>query len=378
MSSRLSRPLSRPSARRAATLALAAALVLSACGKGSDEGDAGPVAVDGMAPCAPISAEPSAEAPEVPSIDEKATEVVQKDIKAGKGCAVGDLTFVNLNMVGATAGGTTFIDTWASGRPLSVNPTGGALLPALATAIEGMEVGGIRSAVIPSAEAYGADGNEAQGIGPDEDIAFVVEMISISKGPEYCQEVPSLEPGTREGKPESIDMPVEAPTELVIEDLEPGEGDEIVAGNYVTIDYVGVLCSTARQFDSSWEREDGFSFTAGMSGAIEGMLDGVIGAKKGGLRRIEIPFGQAYGEFGQGDIGPNETLVFVVRIADVQESDPALATPTIDDGTGTDDGAGTDDTAGTDGAAGDDDGTGTDGAAGDDGTATETTTTEAP
>ena len=58
------------------------------------------------------------------------------------------------------------------------------------------------------------------------------------------------------------------------------------------------------------------------------MSDGVIGAKKGGVRRIVIPGDLAYGEDGNGDIGPNEPLVFVVTIVDVLESDPSLATTT--------------------------------------------------
>lgn len=321
------RAFSRPLPRRVVAGALVAALALSACGK-SDEADTGQVAVDGLAACSPFSAKASAKAPTVPKIAEAADEVVQKDLTKGKGCAIGELTFANLNMLGATADGTVFLDTWKAGRPLSIVPMAGTLLPALSTALEGIEVGGIRQVTLPAADAYGKDGNEAQGIGPDTDLTFIVELISVSRGPEHCQDVTSLPEGSRPGKPETIEMPATPPTELETEDLVEGTGDAIKAGNFVKIEYTGVACSNGQEFDSSYNRDATFDFTAGAEGSIDGMSNGIIGAKKGGTRRIVIPAEQAYGQTGNQGIAPYEPLVFVVTVADVLESDPALTTTT--------------------------------------------------
>ena len=54
-----------------------------------------------------------------------------------------------------------------------------------------------------------------------------------------------------------VTIPDEAPpSDLVIEDLEVGDGDEAVPGRPVEVHYVGVAWSTGQQFDASWDRGD--------------------------------------------------------------------------------------------------------------------------
>ena len=108
------------------------------------------------------------------------------------------------------------------------------------------------------------------------------------------------------------------PTELVIEDLELGDGHEAVAGRDVTVHYVGVSWSTGAQFDASWDRDESFSFPLGQGMVIQGWDRGVQGMRIGGRRRLTIPPALGYGSRGAGGvIAPNETLVFVVDLLDV-------------------------------------------------------------
>jgi len=108
------------------------------------------------------------------------------------------------------------------------------------------------------------------------------------------------------------------PGGLVLEDLEVGSGPEAVAGSPVTVHYVGVSWSTGGEFDSSWDREELFSFPLGAGHVIQGWDEGVAGMKVGGRRRITIPPELGYGSRGAGGvIAPNETLVFVVDLFDV-------------------------------------------------------------
>jgi peptidylprolyl isomerase len=118
----------------------------------------------------------------------------------------------------------------------------------------------------------------------------------------------------------AVDVPRDEapPTELVLEDIEVGEGDEAVAGREVEVHYVGVAWSDGQQFDASWDRNDTFRFGLGQGQVISGWDQGVAGMKVGGRRRITIPPELGYGSRGAGGvIKGGETLVFVVDLLGV-------------------------------------------------------------
>ncbi|MDQ4091629.1 MAG: FKBP-type peptidyl-prolyl cis-trans isomerase [Actinomycetota bacterium] len=107
------------------------------------------------------------------------------------------------------------------------------------------------------------------------------------------------------------------PTQLVKEDLKPGTGATVAPGNNVTVNYIGVACSTGKIFDSSYQRNQPVTF--GLTGVIKGWTDGIPGMQVGGQRLLGIPADQGYGQRGSPpDIGPGETLWFVVEIVDTK------------------------------------------------------------
>jgi peptidylprolyl isomerase len=108
------------------------------------------------------------------------------------------------------------------------------------------------------------------------------------------------------------------PAELLLEDLEVGEGEEAAPGKPVEVHYVGVAWSTRKQFDASWDRGETFEFGLGEGQVIAGWDQGVAGMKVGGRRRITIPPHLGYGKQGAGGvIKGGETLVFVVDLLGV-------------------------------------------------------------
>lgn len=117
-----------------------------------------------------------------------------------------------------------------------------------------------------------------------------------------------------------VTIPAEnPPTELVIDDMTEGDGEEAAAGHQVSVHYVGVSWSTGEQFDASWDRMEPFSFGLGRGQVIQGWDEGVQGMKVGGRRRLTIPPEMGYGAAGAGGvIAPNETLVFVVDLLGVR------------------------------------------------------------
>lgn len=116
-------------------------------------------------------------------------------------------------------------------------------------------------------------------------------------------------------KPDVTIPDEQPPTELVIEDMTVGDGDEAAAGQQVTVHYVGMSWSTGEQFDASWDRMEPFAFGLGQRQVIDGWDAGVQGMKVGGRRRLTIPPTMGYGATGAGGvIAPDETLVFVVDL----------------------------------------------------------------
>ncbi len=108
------------------------------------------------------------------------------------------------------------------------------------------------------------------------------------------------------------------PKKLEIREIEAGSGAEAKSGDEVTVQYVGVGFKTGEEFDSSWSRNEPFSFTLGAGEVIPGWDQGVEGMKVGGRRELVIPPELAYGEAGAPPaIGPNETLVFVIDLLEV-------------------------------------------------------------
>jgi peptidylprolyl isomerase len=109
------------------------------------------------------------------------------------------------------------------------------------------------------------------------------------------------------------------PKQLVIKELKRGTGATAKAGDKVSVQYVGVLFSNGKTFDSSWSRGEPFSFTLGAHEVIAGWDKGVVGMKVGGRRELIIPPALAYGEEGvYPSIPPKSTLVFVVDLLEAK------------------------------------------------------------
>ena len=105
----------------------------------------------------------------------------------------------------------------------------------------------------------------------------------------------------------------QGPTTLQIEDLVVGTGATAVAGDTITVNYVGTFLD-GRKFDASADHGGPISFQVGVGKLIKGWDLGIPGMKVGGKRRLTVPSDLAYGPTGSGAIPPNTPLRFEVDL----------------------------------------------------------------
>ena len=120
---------------------------------------------------------------------------------------------------------------------------------------------------------------------------------------------------TDKTKPEIDFLEGPAPEELVISDLEVGDGVEATPGSTVDVHYVGVEFDTGDEFDASWNRGSSINFPLGS--LIAGWQQGIPGMRVGGRRQLVCPPRLAYGPAGGGHRLSGKTLVFVIDLLGV-------------------------------------------------------------
>ena len=105
------------------------------------------------------------------------------------------------------------------------------------------------------------------------------------------------------------------PTSLQIEAVVVGTGATVVAGDTITINYVGTFLD-GRVFDQSTPGQPvTFPRPIGVGNFIPGFDQGLLGMKVGGRRKLTIPSSLAYGSAGvPPTIPPNTPLAFDVTL----------------------------------------------------------------
>jgi peptidylprolyl isomerase len=118
----------------------------------------------------------------------------------------------------------------------------------------------------------------------------------------------------------SVQPGTEPPADLISGIVREGTGDAAELNDTVTVQYCGVGLATGLAFDSSWARGAPATFGLVEGGLIQGWIEGVPGMRIGEQRVLIIPGPLAYGDSSPGGtIQPNETLVFLVELVNVEK-----------------------------------------------------------
>lgn len=196
-------------------------------------------------------------------------------------------------------------------------------IPGLRIALDGVQAGSRILAGISAQDAFGTTGNSQAGIGANETLLMVADVVSVGTPLTQAQgtavpPVAGLPTVTFDAtKGPTITVPkTAAPTKLVNQLLVQGTGATIKAGQTVTVQYTGVTWSDGKVFDSSWTKGSPFSFPVGQGQVIKGWDTGLVGQKVGSRVLLVVPPAEGYGSQAQGSIPANSTLVFVIDVLD--------------------------------------------------------------
>lgn len=312
-----------PSLTRIAALAVAATLTLAACG--SDDPD--PAAQEsGLDDVSVSETADDATTPEVEFTPGSVTvaETEHRVLTQGDGEALTstDLVSFDYAVFSATSGdelGSSFPD-----NPVGLDLADQTVLPGLSSSLTGQKIGSRVLIAVPPAEGYGEAGNPGLGVGGDDTLLFLVDIISAitpldeatGTAVEPKKGLPTAK--VTAGEPATITIPdgFKAPKTTTVQPLIEGAGEKVESGQTVRVAYTGVTTRDGEVFDSSASSDAGFiEVPIGVGNVIKGWDTGLVGQPVGSRVLLVIPASEGYGDEGSPpSIEGGDTLVFVVDI----------------------------------------------------------------
>ena len=255
----------------------------------------------------------------------KVSSTESEVVTEGSGAAVAkdDLVSIQAVIVNGSDGKVAH-STWESGA-VSLDLAAPELFASFRSQLPGKKVGSRVVITAPPKDAFGDQGNAELGVGADDPVVFVVDLVSASKILDQAEGkavapkkgLPTVT--MNEGKPATITVPkgVKPPAKTVVQPLIEGTGAEVAKGQTVRVAYTGALYKDGSVFDSSASRPEQpyFEFPLGQGQVIKGWDNGLVGQKVGSRVLLVIPPAEGYGSAGSPPkISGTDTLVFVVDI----------------------------------------------------------------
>lgn len=180
---------------------------------------------------------------------------------------------------------------------------------------------GSRVAIVGDAiTMHDGQGNASAGIGPDDSIVYVFDILDA-----YPAKATGAPQPARAGLPTVVTAPggapgitiprVSPPTEVTVAQLVQGEGDKLEADAQVLVKFTSVRWETGRVVDSTWSTGRATIIPlSGPSGVSAGVANALIGQAIGSQLLVVVPPGDS------GD-GTNGTLVYVIDLLGVLPAD---------------------------------------------------------
>jgi FKBP-type peptidyl-prolyl cis-trans isomerase len=195
-------------------------------------------------------------------------------------------------------------------------------VPAFDQSVLGKKVGSRLLVVAPPAAGFGSAGNSALGVGQNDTVIFVLDIMeSVPQDatiPGQITQPPANMPQVKDNGKAAPTITIPAgqapPADLQSFVLVKGDGNPVSSGQTLVVQYTGVTWADGKQFDSSWSHGGAQALQVGTGAVIKGWDQGLIGKTVGSRVELVIPPSLGYGNQQSGSIPPNSTLVFVIDI----------------------------------------------------------------
>jgi peptidylprolyl isomerase len=210
-------------------------------------------------------------------------EIKSEALTSGAGPVPQPGEYVAIHYLGEVSGGKPFADTRKDGVPFVFSMGSGQVIAGWELTLRTMKVGDRVKLTVPWQFAFGVAGR--QGVPPRTDVAFDLERVPL--------------PGI--------------PTEVIRE----GKGAACAPGRAVTVHYTGTF-TDGKQFDSSRDRGQPYTFVLGARQVIPGWELAVARMRAGDRWKITVPSALAYGAAGKTGIPAKSDLVFDIEVLDVK------------------------------------------------------------
>jgi len=321
--------------RRRLALTLVSLLLLAAAACGGGEGtdasdDASAVdmgeEIAGVEVTGEVGEEPEVNIDAPLELDETTSQVVV----AGDGdeAVQGEDALLHLYVANGTTGKKA-VASYDQGTPAALKLSEDQLFPALVDAIAGKPVGSRVAVAATPEDAYGTTGAEQLGIGAEDSVLFVVDVISV-KPTDVLEEPSGDEAEAAAGLPtieetggnitglsfDDVPKQPEAGVDLVT--LVEGGGEPIRDQSLVTMDYIGQVYGADAPFNNSYTEEPA-TFGVGTGGLIPAWDSALVGVKTGSRVLLSVPPEDGYGPEGNPsiDVKGDDTMVFLIDVLGV-------------------------------------------------------------
>ena len=231
----------------------------------------------------------------------------------GEAAAPGDLVAVTFTMLNATSGDES---PGTAGVRVLLDPT--AALPGLVDTILCSTAGSRVVGVVPAEAAFGSAGQPDLGIGPDDDVIFVVDVLALIPL-QAAGDAVALPDGfpalglefDDDGRPTVAIPESDPPGATTAATLLEGDGPVVAAGDEFLVQFQAVNWRTGEVFDETWG-----DAPRSLLSVLPGVDAAIVGRTVGSRFVVIVAPGDGYGAAGapSSDIEPTDTVVYVVDI----------------------------------------------------------------